>query len=605
MCALRAGLAFVLALAAALPAAAHETDQFTLPAGRQFADVGDYFTRWAYRLIDHAVRKTNRDIHAAINHQFSPDTIANLQSPDEIAKAVNREMPWAMDVIEGLERDLNTPQIQRKYPGQVVCYKKPFENIQQHAHFILDPRQLFRIWLASTFKAYGVYLGFDKIGHFTDMGMNYYRAYRAALRAGESEPQATRHAVQAGTQGLIFSERGMLGYLTAGAYSNADLAANYLGFLFYRNLTEPVRLKGQLRHPMLVRDGPYWKLANHVRPDSDFFSFFISDHLNEALNPSLYESGMRSAVRRAVQQRANTILEHYRDPNGNRRPPRYFDNLVVQLSTYYGADYGHEGSLNDLITIGNTCFSDTSVPVYLTTTGPGGTDARGRTALHRIAADPQGPSIRPALDGGIDPNTPDHDRQTPLHDAARAANTSAAAELLRHGANANARDKFNTTPLHLAAAQKDPAAAKLLIQNGANVSAKDDFGCTPLHDAARAGADLTALLLLDAGANVNATDAYGTTPLHLACRHLHPVVVALLVSRRANVNAASAASATPLHEAALAADPSLIRLLLSAGAQPAARDRRGRTPANVADASTSLDHHDAAAILRQHNQAPR
>ena len=57
----------------------------------------------------------------------------------------------------------------QRYPGQVVGFEKQFGNIYQHVHFPLDPRQFFRIWHASKFKAYGTYMGTDKIGHFVDM----------------------------------------------------------------------------------------------------------------------------------------------------------------------------------------------------------------------------------------------------------------------------------------------------------------------------------------------------------------------------------------------------------------------------------------------------
>ena len=77
--------------------------------------------------------------------------------------------------------------------------------------------------------------------------------------------------------------------------------------------------------------------------DSRFFELFVSDHYNESLNPSLFESGMRKAVRKAVKKRAERILEFHADGNGNRRSKAYFDNLLDELSTYYGEDYGHRG----------------------------------------------------------------------------------------------------------------------------------------------------------------------------------------------------------------------------------------------------------------------
>ena len=47
-----AALALALALAAGTPALAHETDQYTLPVGREFADLGPHFSRIAYDAVD-------------------------------------------------------------------------------------------------------------------------------------------------------------------------------------------------------------------------------------------------------------------------------------------------------------------------------------------------------------------------------------------------------------------------------------------------------------------------------------------------------------------------------------------------------------------------
>jgi hypothetical protein len=234
-------------------------------------------------------------------------------------------------LIEGMEIDFYFSDMANDYPGELLAYKEQFTNIYQHVHFFLDPRQLFRIWHASTFRVNDVLLGSDKIGHFTDMGMNYYRAYSEALKQGKTKDEAMAAAVEVGTHGILFSERGAVGYLSAGAYSNGDMASNYLGFKFYLNLTEPVMLNGTMHEPMLVRDGEYWKLAPHVRRDSDFFSAFICQHYNEALNPSLFENAMRKSVRKALEERTEQILNRYVDVNGNRQSQQYFADVIASM----------------------------------------------------------------------------------------------------------------------------------------------------------------------------------------------------------------------------------------------------------------------------------
>lgn len=607
----RMGLVCILIIGTVSYAWGHETDQYTLPPGREFADLGTHFNQWFYEVIERAVDRTNGHIRDHLNAKASDESLKDLQSPDTIANAVNRELPWAMDVIEGFEKWIDRPEVKRMYPGRVVGYKEKFTNIYQHVHFPLDPRQFFRLFLGSTMKVYGVYLGTDKIGHFTDMGMNYYHKYRKSLSEGKSEQQAVADAVYMGTHGLIFSERGMLGYLSAGAYSNADLAANYLGFLFYKNLTEPVMLKGKLVPPMLVHDGPYWKIADHVRRDSDFFAAFISDHLNEALNPSLFEADMRSAVRDAVRKRSEIILERYCDERNIPRTPDYFTRRVQELSTYFGVDYGHEGTLDELITIANTCFSNDAIaskksprkPIYLSAiegaVRPDADDADGRTALHAMVMDPKAPSISLLLAKGADVNARDHQGRTPLYCAIEAANAKAVGELVDKGAQVNACDPFNISAVHLAAARKDSVILRLLLDRTANAMAKDDFGRTPLHEAARVGSLENIQLLLQAGADVNAPDLYGTTPLHLACRNSHLLVAKALAQRGAKIDAQNAAGSTPLHEAALAGDKDTVRWLLSCGAKPAVRNQQGLTPHDIAARKSTRSHQDAAQLLHE------
>ena len=42
------------------------------------------------------------------------------------------------------------------------------------------------------------------------------------------------------------------------------------------------------------------------------------------------------------------------DENGQPRSKAWFDNKLKELITYYGADYGHQGTYSQLISIGGT-----------------------------------------------------------------------------------------------------------------------------------------------------------------------------------------------------------------------------------------------------------
>lgn len=372
---IRRGVAVSVALAVlwGLPAVcpAHEVDQFTVPKDKELADLGDYFNEYFISRIEEGVTRLNRRIDKAVKQGnktyhstdtwLAPNPTKTLQDchlPDGVARCVRGAFPGAMDLIEGTDRGIRARQVKEQHPGKLTAYKAgDFDTIYQGLYFPLDPRQFFRLWKASNIKVYGTYMGTDKFGHLIDMGYIYYKDYRKELRKSGDEAKGVAKALRLINDGLL-GENGALGYGTAGSYSNADLAANYVGMLFSRNLTQPTRIKGRVRPPILVRNGEYWKLSSHVRLDPRFFAMFISDHFDEVLNPSLWESGMRKHIRKQVAKRCASLMDWYADENGHHRSKAYFDNLVKELSTYYGESYGHSGEFENLIHLGNTRCGD-------------------------------------------------------------------------------------------------------------------------------------------------------------------------------------------------------------------------------------------------------
>lgn len=524
----------LLVLVGVSAACAHETDQFTVPPNRKFADLGDYFNRWAYRAIAQGVNVTNTQIHRGLDQHVLAGVLEELQSGPHVTMTVRTQWPWSVTQIEEFERELRSPEMRDQYPGRVVAYGERFAGVYEHAFSPLDMRAWAHIlFFSSTIKVYGTYVGTDKFGHFTDEGINYYFEYRKWKDAGASEQEAIAHAVRLGTDGPM-SEDGLLGLAANGDYANGDISGNFAGFLFYRNLTEPMRLKGRMYPAMLVRDGAYWRIADDVRPDSGFFARFISDHLDEALNPGFFEPYMRPAMRESVRARKAVLLQHYADENGRPHDRAWFDRKLRELSTYWGVNYGHRGTYDELVSIGNSCFSD----------------KKFHQPLDRYAS-------------------------SPMDDLTEAAARSDDQPWV---------DQFGRTPLHLAAARSRAGVVAALVSVGASLARRDDFGRTPLHDAALAGSVGAARRLLDGGADPSAADDYGSTPLHLACRRGNITLAKFLLDRGSDPNARSDAGATPLHEAASVGDALLVRLLIDAGATIDASDERGRTPADVARA---------------------
>jgi ankyrin repeat protein len=607
--------AVALILICTSAAVGHETDQFLLPPYRQFADMGDVLTHWAYDLLQRAVEKTNGEIRIALE-QKDEKRLADLHSQDHMVHAVNGELPWAGEVIEGLDRTLQSDETRARFPGLVTAHKALGNNIYTGAGFFLDPRQITRLFFSADFKAWEIHLGTDKIGHFTDMGLNYYKAWREAKREGKSEEQALANAVHLGTGDFVFSEKGLLGLVTAGSYSNADLCANYIGMIFYRNLTEPMRIRGEMRPAMMVLEGDYWRLNDHVGRDSDFFAAFFDEHLDESLNPSYYEGSLLSGVKANVVAHAGDILQRHCDVHGNRRGKEYFENWMDALSTYYGENYGHAGERDHVAAISTTCFGPINEEQEVEARGP-----TGHTALHRAAAAGDVGAIGRLLSRGADVNGRVRSNEhyssewgnTPLMLAVRDGREEAVALLIEKGADVNAvndrgvsalhravanakiaellidkgakvdaADILKQTPLHYCGRDLSAKIAGLLLEKGANANAVDIHARTPLHLAAGAGNEGVMKALLERDAQVEAPDEFGITPVHLAAGQKNAGVVEMLLSHKASTSARDQFGCTPLHDAARSGSVAAVVMLLKAGADSAARDAYGTTPLHLA-----------------------
>jgi hypothetical protein len=286
--------------------------------------------------------------------------LAHLHDPCTVAARVRHQLPSAVWIIETLDMLGRSKAEQAKHPGKIVAYRPSLVgNIYGHFPWFPDPRQInrIRVMRSSTIQVHGTCLGTDKVGHFVSMGYFYYKAYRLAVAAGASCEDAMYRATLIGQWGPI-SERGIVGYIPCGIYSNADMVANYVGMKFYINLTEPAWLAGMEVPSALVRCGDFWAIRPGVCPNSGYFALFISDHLNEALNPCLMEWDVRLPVRVQTRKRTHDILDWYAGDDPAKRNPAYFDDLCAQYRTYYGEDYGHAGRPGQLITIGNTCFDE-------------------------------------------------------------------------------------------------------------------------------------------------------------------------------------------------------------------------------------------------------
>jgi ankyrin repeat protein len=565
-------LAAVLActsLTCTSPALSHESEQYTLPAGRDFADLGPYFTRVMYDAVVGATAETNAAIEQAVRAGSPPSKLEELQSADAIAGKVWEHIFLAIPTNELLDATLITEPMQSQYPGLVTMYR-PTVSIYDDPLLVIDLTKAVRTFFRSgTVSAGGTVFGTDKIIHFINIGRIYHGKYETRIKRGLPEQEAIKSAIASTSRNPLTSEDGVLGMLTTGILSNGDLAADYAGLMFYRNLTETVHIGPHTLPPMLVRDGPYWRVQ--IEPDSDFFVAFITPHWNEVLNPSKYARYTSVRLRALVRERCPDALAWYRDPRGEPRGRAQFEAIERELATYFGADYGHESNPASPVTIADTCFPKAgesavaggaanaadpatssaaasaggSAPVAAATAG----DALGRTPLWWAAREGNAAQVRALAPTRAETNAVDFDGETPLHAATRAGSAAIVSELLNRGADPNRAALYGVTPLMLASAQGRTEVATLLLTAGANPDARDLFGKTALHDAALRGNSRLTNALLERGADPRIADDAGNTALHVAAGRGDDKVVAMLLARGADTSARNDAGATPRDEA--------------------------------------------------------
>jgi hypothetical protein len=354
-----AAIGMTLAWSVCVALHAHEVDQYDIPADVELADLSNEWNQLLFGAVSRGVEKTNQEIRSVLeSSDFSALKelkLTRLHSPDALTRTVRRELPNALSVMKSLEAEVHDKNPEVAGGKSVSSYFSPCDSsIYSRLPWCPGPRFLNRMYMlrCGTVKVHDCYIGIDKVSHFTGMGAWYYNYYRSARLAGQTQEEAIATARAVGQYGPI-SEHWFVGGITCGIYSNADMAANYLGLKYYVNIAEPVVLRGEWHGPMVARHGPYWKIQSHVGPE--YFALFVSPHFDEVLNPCLYEWTFRETIRQAVADRREAILARYAD-TPDRRNPQYFDARLTELRNYFGEDYGHSGQVEKLITVSNTCF---------------------------------------------------------------------------------------------------------------------------------------------------------------------------------------------------------------------------------------------------------
>lgn len=375
-------------LVGAVPAAAFETDQYNLPP-EPLADIAPEFEAYVAEHIQDALDKLNREIaqrEACVGSPHvskgqpgerqadttrkcaSPEkeraALDQLRSPDAVTKAVYRQLGTGSIFLTNTGKWLEN----HKFEHGPSRYKPDYTDSIYWSYPINYAT------LSPTIRMYGVEFGTDKLDHFFQQGYKYLQIYQKELAKGRTDAEALKKAVSWGrsTENLWF------GYLVSGVYSNADLAANFGGMWFYRELTEDVPFDSQMMPAMLKLVDGRWQFArtraslpatvdaaSAVTPGNGFLAAtrvpagvlapFISDHLNEAYNPSNYLFFLYPIVKNMVK---NHDCEAWRT-NFPQATRAQLKARTTALQTWHGLDYGYKQTSRQ-VRIAEVCFADLS-----------------------------------------------------------------------------------------------------------------------------------------------------------------------------------------------------------------------------------------------------
>lgn len=347
---------------------AWEVDHYTLPPG-ELVDIGDVITEYVYDGLIQAITELNAELepHLAqmkqLQAQRSQGQLSNrktrttmrrlqaqikqLTTKDALVDRCFSEIGggWALSGTIG--KWVKSDRLRRRYAdlldsGMVLSFR-PRRDKSIYPVWVTLQRTPIYIPLSPLIKVYNVEMGIDKIGHLFKQGWQYYGAYRKALKKGKTDLQAEQAAIQ---KVGVRTEKTYFGLMGAGVYANADLAVNYIGLKFWKNLTDPQVINGTDYPAMLTvqADGTYALDGYYEKNRDKIFGRYVSYHYNEIFNPNYFVM-FPEQVKNLMARTADVWLKRYSDISESE-----FIALIHELSTWYGEDYGHSKNYKELYT---------------------------------------------------------------------------------------------------------------------------------------------------------------------------------------------------------------------------------------------------------------
>lgn len=223
-------------------------------------------------------------LDARVNQSIA-DVTADWKGPRNDAKVVNgiyRDI-GGRHWVDKIERwAMKSDQVERLQPSR-------YDSIYQgHPFWATRVAGLFGV--GPTIKLNNQLIGSDKLGHFLSQGRKFYRRFLSM----DDETQAAEHSA--------YTERALFGQMTTGVYSNADLVANYEGYLFYRSLFEDDIVAGK---PAIL----HWQDDRWVVQRAFTWADHVNEYWDEALNINHYDSLLYPHMEERLKKFCNDYQE--------------------------------------------------------------------------------------------------------------------------------------------------------------------------------------------------------------------------------------------------------------------------------------------------------
>ncbi len=330
--------------------AASETDQYNLPP-QALADIGDEVSEFVEDNLRSAVAAINSEIAKSASCLEvravkiigcgsileESKRLAYLRSNDAVAEAFFNLAGEGSLVSTKFGKWIRS----HKFRSQPASFKTEYgESI-----YILNPADY--ATLSPTIRVFGSEFGIDKLEHIFQQGYRYYTIRNGAAATGSTPDEATKKAIKWGQR----TERTYFGLLVSGVYSNADLAANYVGMKFYQGLTKSVRIGENSSMPTVILSRGSWTIDT-PRLRENLLKPYLTRHLNEAYNPSAYRLTLVNSIRRSVKK--------YGCPDWHAAFPGLTRSAMNKISNslqlWNGENYGYTKK-DRIVTIAETCFN--------------------------------------------------------------------------------------------------------------------------------------------------------------------------------------------------------------------------------------------------------